>query len=144
MNRSQHTNPSIRQGIGQGTGQGVAGEGGNFPSPPPSPIPPVRPAETTREGTREARECAPGNPRKTRFPAPDGRSLPLSRQPEEEPRELLTVEAAARRLSVSRTTMFRLLKSGDVASVRIGHARRVPAEAITAYVKRLAAEQHAA
>ncbi|WP_010316638.1 helix-turn-helix domain-containing protein [Saccharopolyspora spinosa] len=96
------------------------------------------------EGTREARECAPGNPRKTRFPAPDGRSLPLSRQPEEEPRELLTVEAAARRLSVSRTTMFRLLKSGDVASVRIGHARRVPAEAITAYVKRLAAEQHAA
>ncbi|WP_010316634.1 hypothetical protein [Saccharopolyspora spinosa] len=35
MNRSQHTNPSIRQGIGQGTGQGVAGEGGNFPSPPP-------------------------------------------------------------------------------------------------------------
>ncbi|WP_093267415.1 helix-turn-helix domain-containing protein [Saccharopolyspora shandongensis] len=57
---------------------------------------------------------------------------------------LLTVEAAARRLSVSRTTMFRLLKSGAVASVRIGHARRVPAEAITAYVERLAAEQHAA
>ncbi|KAA5836013.1 helix-turn-helix domain-containing protein [Saccharopolyspora hirsuta] len=58
---------------------------------------------------------------------------------------LLTVEAAARRLSVSRTTMFRLLKSGAVDSVRIGHARRVPAEAITAYVQRLAEEQqHAA
>ncbi|WP_093268804.1 excisionase family DNA-binding protein [Saccharopolyspora shandongensis] len=57
---------------------------------------------------------------------------------------LLTVEAAARRLSVSRTTMFRLLKSGAVASVRIGHARRIPAEAVTAYVERLAAEQRAA
>ncbi|WP_263250601.1 helix-turn-helix domain-containing protein [Saccharopolyspora rosea] len=54
---------------------------------------------------------------------------------------LLTVEAAARRLSVSRATMFRLLKSGDIASVRIGQARRIPADALTAYVERLAAEQ---
>ncbi|MFD0492149.1 hypothetical protein ACFQ0O_41350 [Saccharopolyspora spinosporotrichia] len=41
-------------------------------------------------------------------------------------------------MSVGRTTMFKLIKSGDVDSVRIGHARRVPAEALTAYINRLA------
>ncbi|GAA0509686.1 helix-turn-helix domain-containing protein [Saccharopolyspora thermophila] len=58
-----------------------------------------------------------------------------------QPRVLLTVEQAAERLSLSRTTMFRLIKTGEIASVRIGKARRIPAEALDAYVNRLVAEQ---
>ncbi|MDT7714505.1 MAG: hypothetical protein QOH09_497 [Pseudonocardiales bacterium] len=57
---------------------------------------------------------------------------------------LLTVEEAARRLSIGRTTMYVLLKEGHINSVRIGRLRRIPAEALTAYTDRLAAEQNAA
>jgi excisionase family DNA binding protein len=54
-----------------------------------------------------------------------------------QPRELLTVEAAADRLAVSRTTMFALIKNGSVNSVRIGKLRRVPATALAEYVERM-------
>lgn len=53
---------------------------------------------------------------------------------------LLTVEEAARRLSIGRTTMYTLLKDGQVNSVRIGHLRRISTEALAAYISRLAAE----
>lgn len=46
----------------------------------------------------------------------------------------LTVEEAARRLSVGRTTMYALLASGEVPSVTIGRLRRIPAEALNDYV----------
>jgi excisionase family DNA binding protein len=46
----------------------------------------------------------------------------------------LTVEEAARRLGVGRTTMYALLASGEVPSVTIGRLRRVPAEALAEYV----------
>ena len=59
-------------------------------------------------------------------------------------RSLLTVEAAAQRLSIGRTTMYALLKSGQINSVRIGRLRRIPADALTAYTTRLVAEQNAA
>jgi len=59
-------------------------------------------------------------------------------------RTLLSVEAAATQLSIGRTTMYALLKNGDVASIRIGRLRRVPAEALTTYTARLIAEQTAA
>ena len=59
-------------------------------------------------------------------------------------RTLLSVEAAATQLSIGRTTMYALLKNGDVASVRIGRLRRIPTEALTAYTNRLIAEQTAA
>ena len=59
-------------------------------------------------------------------------------------RTLLSVEAAAAQLSIGRTTMYALLKNGDVASIRIGRLRRVPAEALTTYTTRLIAEQNAA
>ena len=59
-------------------------------------------------------------------------------------RTLLSVEAAATQLSIGRTTMYALLKNGDVASIRIGRLRRVPAEALTTYTTRLIAEQNAA
>lgn len=61
-----------------------------------------------------------------------------------QPRVLLTIEQAAHQLSLSRTTMFRLIRTGDIASVRIGRARRIAAEAIEDYVYRLSAEQRAA
>lgn len=54
------------------------------------------------------------------------------------PRVLLTVEAAADRLSISRTRMYGLLKAGDVASVRIGRLRRIHTTEIDAYAARLA------
>jgi excisionase family DNA binding protein len=46
----------------------------------------------------------------------------------------LTVEEAARRLGVGRTTMYALVASGQVQSVRIGRLRRIPAEALAAYL----------
>ncbi len=56
---------------------------------------------------------------------------------------LLTVEDAAHRLSLSRTTIYALLKEGQISSVRIGRLRRIPAEALTQYTARLIAEHHA-
>ncbi|WP_030717877.1 excisionase family DNA-binding protein [Streptomyces sp. NRRL F-2580] len=50
---------------------------------------------------------------------------------------LLTVEEAARRLSIGRTTCFRLIGSGQLESVPIGHLRRVPAEAVHDFLARL-------
>ena len=60
------------------------------------------------------------------------------------PRVLLTVEAAAEQLSISRTMMFALLKAGEVTSVRVGRLRRIPAVELDVYARRLVAEQRAA
>ncbi|MFH9870271.1 helix-turn-helix domain-containing protein [Streptomyces lydicus] len=46
----------------------------------------------------------------------------------------LTVEEAARRLSVGRTTMYALIRDGAVETVPIGRLRRVPVRAINAYL----------
>ncbi|GAA2138040.1 hypothetical protein GCM10009760_19030 [Kitasatospora kazusensis] len=46
----------------------------------------------------------------------------------------LTVEEAARRLGVGRTTMYALVASGEIPSVTIGRLRRVPADALKAYM----------
>ena len=50
---------------------------------------------------------------------------------------LLTVEEAALRLKLGRTTMYRLIATGEVASVSIGRLRRVPVEALITYVRDL-------
>jgi len=52
-------------------------------------------------------------------------------------RLLLTVEEAADRLGIGRTLMYALVKEGDVESVRIGRLRRIPADALSAYLDRL-------
>lgn len=57
---------------------------------------------------------------------------------------LLTVEEAARRLSIGRTTMYALLKNGQINSVRIGRLRRIPSPALTEYTARLTTEQNVA
>lgn len=60
------------------------------------------------------------------------------------PRTLLTVEAAAESLSIGRTTMYALLKTGDIASLRIGRLRRIPTDALTDYTARLTANHNGA
>lgn len=50
---------------------------------------------------------------------------------------VLTVEEAADRLSVGRTVMYALVSSGAVESVRIGRLRRVPADALVAFLDAL-------
>jgi excisionase family DNA binding protein len=54
---------------------------------------------------------------------------------------LLRVEDAARRLHVSRAQLYRLLGSGQIASVKIGASRRVPVRCLHEYVDRLIGEQ---
>lgn len=60
---------------------------------------------------------------------------------DEQRRTLLTVEETAERLSIGRTTVFALLKAGELDSVQIGRLRRVPVEAVDAYVASLSANQ---
>jgi excisionase family DNA binding protein len=50
---------------------------------------------------------------------------------------LLTPEESAQRASVGRTTIYALIASGELESVRIGRSRRVPAQALEEYVARL-------
>ena len=50
------------------------------------------------------------------------------------PADLLTVEEAARRLRIGRTTMYGLISAGVIESVTIGRRRLVPPECVTAYV----------
>jgi excisionase family DNA binding protein len=50
---------------------------------------------------------------------------------------LLTVEEAARRLRIGRTTCFRLVLAGEIESVLVGRLRRVPADALPGYVEKL-------
>jgi excisionase family DNA binding protein len=53
------------------------------------------------------------------------------------PKLLLTPEEAAKALGVGRTTLYGLLRTGAVASVRIGGSRRVPTSAVEDYVRSL-------
>ncbi|HEX6500165.1 MAG TPA: helix-turn-helix domain-containing protein [Micromonosporaceae bacterium] len=57
----------------------------------------------------------------------------------EDPRVVLTIEEAARRLGIGRTLMYSLVMSGQIRSVRIGRLRRVPAQCLTDYVADLLA-----
>ena len=50
---------------------------------------------------------------------------------------LLTVEEAAERLRIGRTSMYRLVSTGAIETVTVGRLRRVPAECLAEYVARL-------
>ncbi len=50
---------------------------------------------------------------------------------------LLTVEEAATTLRIGRSTVYELMRAGEIATVRIGRSRRVVAESLTAYLGRL-------
>jgi excisionase family DNA binding protein len=49
---------------------------------------------------------------------------------------LLTTDEAASRLGLSRSVMQKLMYTGEIASLKIGSLRRVPARALTEYVER--------
>jgi excisionase family DNA binding protein len=47
---------------------------------------------------------------------------------------LLTVPEAAAALAISRSKLYELLAAGSIRSVRIDSSRRIPVEALEAYV----------
>ena len=55
------------------------------------------------------------------------------------PRLLLTVEEAADRIGICRSNMFKLIRQGDVKSVKVGRLRRVTPAALEDFVRQLAA-----
>ena len=61
-----------------------------------------------------------------------------------EPADLLTVEEAARRLRIGRTTLYGLISTGQIETVTIGRRRLVPPECVAAYVTALRAASQAA
>lgn len=48
---------------------------------------------------------------------------------------LLTVEQAAHRLGIGRSTAYTLIASGQLHSIRIGTLRRVPVESLARFVE---------
>lgn len=55
------------------------------------------------------------------------------------PKVLLTVEEAAERLQIGRTTLYQLIRTGAITSVRIGRLRRLRPADLDAYAARLSA-----
>jgi excisionase family DNA binding protein len=55
------------------------------------------------------------------------------------PQRLLTVKDVAASTRLSETTVKKLIRSGDLDSLKIGYCRRVPADALDAYLAALAA-----
>jgi len=47
---------------------------------------------------------------------------------------LLTVEQAAHRLGIGRSTAYQLIGNGQLRSIRIGHLRRVPVQELATFV----------
>ena len=50
-------------------------------------------------------------------------------------RLLLTVEEAARRLGIGRSLAWRLVRSGELPSVRLGRLVRIPEQSLTDWLK---------
>lgn len=48
----------------------------------------------------------------------------------------LTVAEAARRIGIGRTKLYEYVSSGEIASVKIGSLRRIPAEAVNEFLAR--------
>jgi excisionase family DNA binding protein len=51
-----------------------------------------------------------------------------------EPKRFFTVDEVAANLRVSRMTVYRLVESTEIGSVRIGRSIRIPAQAMAAYL----------
>ena len=56
---------------------------------------------------------------------------------------LLTPVEAARRLSIARSSLYELLLTGEIVSLKIGRSRRVPLAALAEYIDRKVREQGA-
>lgn len=48
---------------------------------------------------------------------------------------LLSVEEAAQALGIGRSKAYELILKGDLISIKLGRSRKVPVEAISAFVK---------
>ncbi|MFF4605762.1 helix-turn-helix domain-containing protein [Streptomyces sp. NPDC001339] len=48
----------------------------------------------------------------------------------------LTVAEAARRIGIGRTKLYEYIATGEIASVKIGSLRRIPAEAVSEFLAR--------
>ena len=59
-------------------------------------------------------------------------------------RLMYPAEEAAEKLSLGLSTVRALIKTGEVRSVKVGHLRRILADALHEYVHRLDAEQNGA
>ncbi|MFF9506987.1 helix-turn-helix domain-containing protein [Streptomyces sp. NPDC014724] len=62
-------------------------------------------------------------------PAPTRRGLST-------PEELLTVPQVMGRLQLGRSAVYNLLRTGQLVSIALGRARRIPAHALADYVQR--------
>lgn len=62
-------------------------------------------------------------------PPPGSRALPE--------RVLLTVQEAADQLGIGRTLTYKLMRNGELDSVRIGRLRRIPLSAVQKYAHHL-------
>jgi excisionase family DNA binding protein len=51
-------------------------------------------------------------------------------------RMLLTVEEAAERLGIGRSTMYALITSGEIDSIHVGRLRRVTPAALSSFIAR--------
>lgn len=60
------------------------------------------------------------------------------------PRLLLTVEEAADLLGVCRSNMFKLIRQGDVKSVKVGRLRRITPAALEDFVRQLVSSESSA
>lgn len=55
----------------------------------------------------------------------------------EDERRLLKIPEVTRRLGIGPTKVYELIASGEIESVRIGGARRIPSDAVDAFIQRL-------
>ncbi|HEV2343587.1 MAG TPA: helix-turn-helix domain-containing protein [Actinocrinis sp.] len=67
---------------------------------------------------------------------------PNTTPPRGTPRIMLTAEQTAAELNIGRTTVYALIKSGELRSLLIGRLRRIPLDEIQAYTTRLTNQQH--
>ena len=51
-------------------------------------------------------------------------------------RLLFTVSEAAQQLGIGRSLLYELLADGEVESIHVGRLRRIPTDALTAYIDR--------
>ena len=56
---------------------------------------------------------------------------------------LLTPAQAAERLSIARSSLYELLLTGQIVSIKLGRSRRVPLDALTDFIDRKVREQGA-
>ncbi len=56
---------------------------------------------------------------------------------------LLTPAEAARRLSIARSSLYELVLTGQIESIKIGRSRRIPLDALTDFIDRMRREQGA-